>query len=212
MKVKSGFGWFRRNSSQEDRSMPGKTRGGRTLAFPPAYPHTHKCPCENVGAEERSIRRGKGSVSATRSRLYLHSRKLSPPCTHCTVQLFAFLVLIRRRCYAGKGVHFPFETRGSVFHHHRRRRLLFLSLSLEKRQGRKGTMVMAKQRSTSRCSIENATNAAIKTKWWLVTRRLFSPPSSSLPSLFSHLWARLKVVQRYNTSFDICIDIIIVLP
>lgn len=130
---------------------------------------------------------GKGSVSATRSRLYLHSRKLSPPCTHCTVQLFAFLVLIRRRCYAGKGVHFPFETRGSVFHHHRRRRLLFLSLSLEKRQGRKGTMVMAKQRSTSRCSIENATNAAIKTKWWLVTRRLFSPPSSSLPSLFSHL-------------------------
>lgn len=66
MKVKPGFGWFRRNSSQEDRSMPGKTRGGRTLAFPPAYPHTHKCPCENVGAEERSIRRGKGSVSATR--------------------------------------------------------------------------------------------------------------------------------------------------
>lgn len=173
--------------------MPGKSRGGRkgdANLSPPVYPHTHK----SVRTRAKMQRcRGEVNTSGRKprfrplaSRLYLHSRKLSPPCTHRAVQLFAFLVLIRRR----KGRTLSF--RNAIFHH-RLDLLLFLlvlSLSLEKRQGRKGTMVMAKQRSTSRCSIENATNAAIKTKWWLVTRRLFSPLHSSPPSLVFKLVLR----------------------
>lgn len=191
--------------------MPGKSRGGRKgdanlspclSSHAQIRPHT----CENVEVQRREVNTSgrKPRFRPLASRLYLHSRKLSPPCTHRAVQLFAFLVLIRRRCYAGKGVTLSF--RNAIFHH-RLPLLLFLlvlSLSLEKRQGRKGTMVMAKQRSTSRCSIENATNAAIKTKWWLVTRRLFSPLHSSPPSLVFKL-----VLRSCNTwtSFDIPVSI-----
>lgn len=189
------------------------------LTFPPAYPHTHKCPhtCENVGT--RSRRRGqyvgasggKPRFRPLASRLYLHSWKLSPSCTHCTVQLFAFLVLIRRRCYAWKGIP-AFLSKHGALPPPRRGRLL-LSLSLEKRQSRKGTMVMAKQRSTSRCSIENATNAAIKAKWWLVTGRSFLHPPlhSSPPSFICKLVLRSGNGTTIPEPASIYVSIIIVL-
>lgn len=101
--------------------MPGKSRGGRKgdanlsprlSSHAQIRPHT----CENVEVQRREVNTSgrKPRFRPLASRLYLHSRKLSPPCTHRAVQLFAFLVLIRRRCYAGKGVHFPFETPSST--------------------------------------------------------------------------------------------------
>lgn len=176
--------------------MPGKSRGGRKgdanlsprlSSHAQIRPHT----CENVEVQRRGqYVGGEASVSATReSALFTFQ------------EAFATLYTPRRAIICIPGANTPpmlrrkgrtLSFRNAIFHH-RLPLLLFLlvlSLSLEKRQGRKGTMVMAKQRSTSRCSIENATNAAIKTKWWLVTRRLFSPLHSSPPSLVFKLVLR----------------------
>lgn len=130
------------------------------------------------GGIGRGKRLGLGFGRQNESALFTFQEAFATLYTHCTVQLFAFPVLIRRRCYAGKGiaVHtFPSKRGASSY---------FLLSRGKETENREGTMVIGE--TTKRCSIENATNAAIETKWLLVTEPSFLHSFFPLP-LFFHV-------------------------